>query len=176
MRHSAQELCPICCTGFNSLRKAGPARDPAQLPRVYQPHPDWPDGQTKLQYSQGSTNGPARAGPLVRSSQVPRPSTGPAWSNALSTAPGSTVLTWPAQHGSSSHYLWFISSIWSGPSDQVTRLGQGSTAPPQGSARQAHYTRFIGPAPGRPGSTRAGFYGPHYNYIIIFVLCRNCID
>ncbi len=44
-----------------------------------------------------------RVGPPGTLCQVHRPSTGPAWSNALCTAPGSTVLTWPASPGGSSY-------------------------------------------------------------------------
>jgi hypothetical protein len=53
-------------------------------------------------------NGPTLGGLAGTVSQVHRPRTGPAWNNALSVAPGSTVLAWPAPHGSSSYYLGFI--------------------------------------------------------------------
>ena len=50
----------------------------------------------------------------------------------------------------------------SGPPAQVTRDGQGSTAPLQGTARPAHPVRFIDPAPGQPDGSRTplGFIGP----------------
>jgi hypothetical protein len=49
-----------------------------------------------------------------------------------------------------------------GPPAQVTRLGQGSTPPLQGTARPVRSTRFIDPAPGRPDCSRTplGFIGP----------------
>ncbi len=49
-----------------------------------------------------------------------------------------------------------------GPPAQVTRHGQGSTAPLQGTARLARSVRFIDPAPGRPDCSRTplGFIGP----------------
>ena len=146
-------------TGSTVLNRPAPAREFKLQARVYRCHP-----------------GPGRLLKVTLSARVLRP---PLQGTArlvrfIGPAPGRPAITalrcagfYGPQRAGPARKLGSLARVHRahsgpGPPAQVTRHGQGSTAPLQGTARPAHPVRFIDPAPGRPDCnfTPLGFIGP----------------
>ena len=150
---------------------------PSPLRRVLRSSTGRP--RTGVQVTSSGSSVPPRPGPPAQSNALSTGSTPPLQGTArlvrfIGPAPGRPAITalrcagfYGPQLAGPARKLGSLARVHrahpgSGPPAQVTRDGQGSTAPLQGTARPAHPVRFIDPAPGQPDGSRTplGFIGP----------------